>query len=146
MTQTLLVGIANEAQTEAVADYVARAHPDATIKLLHVIPYTEKKTNPSRGGRDRSDGWYASAREDAAELFELALDHLGDTPGTVETVIEAGKPSQELLTYADEQDVDHIVLGFRKRSPTGKLVFGSTAQDVLLSTTRPVITVPLMSA
>jgi nucleotide-binding universal stress UspA family protein len=145
MTQTLLVGVVNEAQTAAVADYLAKAHPDATVKLLYVVPYTEKKTNPSRGGRDRPDGWYASAREDAEDLFDVAVDRLGETPASVETAIEAGTPSKEILAFAGDHDVDQIVLGFRKRSPTGKLVFGSTAQDVLLSTTRPVITVPLTS-
>jgi nucleotide-binding universal stress UspA family protein len=61
-------------------------------------------------------------------------------------VIESGEPSEEILAYANEHDVDQIVLGFRKRTPTGKLVFGSTAQDVLLSTARPVISVPLPAA
>jgi nucleotide-binding universal stress UspA family protein len=146
MSQTLLVTVVNEAQTSAVAEYVASAHPDADVTLLHVIEYTEKKTNPSRGGRNRPDGWYAKARDEAEELFAVATDYLGDIPGTVDTAIESGKPSQEILEYAADHDVDQLVIGFRKRSPTGKMVFGSTAQDVLLSTTRPVINVPLSTS
>lgn len=146
MAGTLLVCVTDEAQTKTVAEYVASAHSDAEVTLFHVIKYTEKRTSPSRGGRDRPDGWYADARDQAEQLFELAGESLAGISGTVDTVIESGEPSEEILAYADEHDVDQIVLGFRKRTPTGKLVFGSTAQDVLLSTARPVISVPLPAA
>lgn len=143
MTQSLLVCLEGGSQVEDLASFVAAAHPGADVTLLHVIPYTEKRTAPSRGGRNRPDGWYADAREDAEDLFELATDRLGDTAERVETVIESGEPSQEILAVAEDRGVDQLVLGFRKRSPTGKLVFGSVAQDVLLSTSRPVVAVPL---
>jgi nucleotide-binding universal stress UspA family protein len=143
MPPSLLVTVATEAQVEAVAEYVAAAHEGADITLLHVVEYTEKKTSPSRGGRDRPDGWYDRAQKDAEALFDLAAEHLEGSVGSIDTSIEAGDPSAEILSYADEHDVDQLVLGVRKRSPTGKIVFGSTAQDVLLSSTRPVIAVPL---
>ncbi|WP_255197690.1 universal stress protein [Halorarius litoreus] len=146
MPSSLLVTVATETQTEAVAEYVAAAHEGADVTLLHVVEYTEKKTSPSRGGRDRPDGWYDRAEKDAEALFDLATEHLEDSVATIDTVIEAGDPSTEILSYADEHDVDQLVIGVRKRSPTGKIVFGSTAQDVLLSTTRPVISVPLAEA
>lgn len=41
-------------------------------------------------------------------------------------------PADELMDAAQELAADMIVIGLRRRSPTGKLLFGSTAQRVLL--------------
>jgi nucleotide-binding universal stress UspA family protein len=50
-------------------------------------------------------------------------------------------PDDDLLSYAKEQDVDEIVIGIRKRSKMGKLLFGSTAQYLILNAHCPVLTV-----
>lgn len=55
------------------------------------------------------------------------------------TVRSSRSPPQEgILDLADKIDADHIVLGGRKRSPTGKALFGSVTQGVILNTDRPV--------
>jgi nucleotide-binding universal stress UspA family protein len=50
-------------------------------------------------------------------------------------------PEEDLLAYAREQNVDEIVIGIRKRSRMGKLLFGSTAQFLILNAHCPVLTV-----
>lgn len=45
---------------------------------------------------------------------------------------------RRLVELADEVDADMVVLGGHGRSPAGKAVFGSTAQDVMLEYSRPV--------
>ena len=143
MTRTLLVTVDDTLQTETVTEYIGSVYNSVEVTLLHVIRYTEKKTSPSRGGRNKPERWYADACEGAEDLFRTATDRLGGAADTIDTVIRSGTPSEEILTYADEQDPDEIVIGLRKRNPTGKVLFGSTAQDVLLSSTRPIIAVPL---
>ncbi|RLC23367.1 MAG: universal stress protein, partial [Deltaproteobacteria bacterium] len=51
---------------------------------------------------------------------------------------EAG---EDLVTFAKEKKVDEIIIGVRSRSKVGKLIFGSTAQVVILDAHCPVLTV-----
>lgn len=142
MSMTFLVALKDETHAEVIASYVAEAHKGADVRLFHVVEYTEKKTSLSRGGRDRPDGWYAKALDSAEDLFDTARETLEPAVGEITTAVESGDASAEILEQAAEIDADGIVLGFRKRSPTGKLIFGSTAQDVLLSASCPVVAVP----
>lgn len=48
---------------------------------------------------------------------------------------------EDLVRYAEENSVDQIILGVKKKSRTGKLLFGSNAQYVILNAHCPVVTV-----
>jgi len=52
--------------------------------------------------------------------------------------LEAG---EDLVQLAEEKKVDEIIIGVRRRSKVGKLIFGSTAQYVILNAPCPVVTV-----
>jgi nucleotide-binding universal stress UspA family protein len=49
--------------------------------------------------------------------------------------------AEELDLIAIEADAELIVIGLRRRSPVGKLLLGSAASRILLTATRPVLTV-----
>lgn len=52
--------------------------------------------------------------------------------------LEAG---EDLVRLAVEKQADEIIIGVRRRSKVGKLLFGSTAQYVILNAPCPVVTV-----
>lgn len=142
MTHQILVPLDDSPQATAAVEHAISHYGDDDITLLRVIEYTEKKLSPKRGGRGRDEGWYAAKQDEATALFDDAREIADERGVELSTVIKDGDPSSEITTYADERDVDVIVMGIRKRSPTGKALFGSTAQDVLLSVDCPVVAVP----
>lgn len=68
----------------------------------------------------------------AQEIFEEA-----DVPVNLRE--GSGDPAESIIKCADTIDADVICVAGRKRSPAGKMLFGSIAQTVILSTERPVL-------
>ncbi len=50
-------------------------------------------------------------------------------------------PGEHLVRFAKENEIDEILIGVRKRSRTGKLLFGSNAQHIILNAPCPVVAV-----
>jgi nucleotide-binding universal stress UspA family protein len=50
-------------------------------------------------------------------------------------------PGEDLVKFAEENQIDQIYVGIEKKSKTSKLLLGSTAQYVILKARCPVITV-----
>jgi nucleotide-binding universal stress UspA family protein len=48
---------------------------------------------------------------------------------------------EDIVRIAEERQVDEIVIGIQRRSKVGKLLFGSTAQYIILNAPCPVVTV-----
>lgn len=59
----------------------------------------------------------------------------------VEQLARGYTPGEDIVLYADENDIDQIYVGIRKKSRTSKLILGSTAQFIILKAKCPVIAV-----
>ena len=57
------------------------------------------------------------------------------------TSVSYQSPGEDLVRFAKENDIDEIIIGIKRRSKVGKLVFGSTAQFVILKSPCPVLAV-----
>lgn len=68
-----------------------------------------------------------------------AQDRLEDAGVEVDLMESSGDPAEAIIETADDTDADMIALAARKRTPTGKVLFGSVTQAVLLGTDRPVL-------
>jgi nucleotide-binding universal stress UspA family protein len=50
-------------------------------------------------------------------------------------------PGEDLVEFAEENQIDEIFVGVRRRSKVGKFLIGSTAQYVVLHASCPVVTI-----
>ncbi|MDT3437026.1 universal stress protein [Haloarcula sp. 1CSR25-25] len=115
----------SEARGTAIAEAITEIPMDASqvrVTLLH-----DFEENPEGASVDQ----VASVRR-AREVLEDA---------GVEVTLEesSGEPADAILRLADEQDAEMIVVAGRKRTPTGKVLFGSVTQSVILGTDRSVL-------
>jgi nucleotide-binding universal stress UspA family protein len=81
--------------------------------------------------------------ETAENVLEQAKNSLLDKKLACKTImsvrgLEAG---EDLVQLAAERQVDEVIIGVRRRSKVGKIIFGSTAQYVVLNAPCPVVTV-----
>lgn len=73
------------------------------------------------------------------EIKELLGD--SDIPYKVELLIDTLHPEEQMVQFAEKERIDQIFVGIEKKSKVGKLVFGSTAQYMILKTPCPVVSV-----
>ncbi|WP_135820468.1 universal stress protein [Halostella litorea] len=139
-TILLAVGAKDEDRAERLADAVAEvAGPTgATVVLAHVFTDDEYDTVLDRLDFGPTDDTspdevatrHATIREIASLLDDAGVDY--ETRGAV------GEHGETIVNLAKEVGADRVVVGGRRRSPTGKAVFGSVAQEVMLSCPCPV--------
>jgi nucleotide-binding universal stress UspA family protein len=70
-----------------------------------------------------------------------AVDRLEAAGIEAEVAEESGDPTATIERIAAEVDADLVCIGGRRRSPTGKALFGSVTQTVILGADRPVLVV-----
>ena len=72
----------------------------------------------------------------AQKMFDEAA-----IPCETKLLVRGMTPGEDLVQYAAEKAVDEIIIGIKRRSKVGKLLFGSNAQFVIIKAPCPVVTV-----
>ena len=58
-----------------------------------------------------------------------------------EAIVSQITPGEDLVQFTKEREIDEIIVGVKRRSKVGKLIFGSNAQYIILMAQCPVVTV-----
>lgn len=126
MYQVLVAIDENEAEARSQARAIAnlpKAKGNVHALLMHVFGQ-----NPEGATVHRVAGVRAASKH----LEEVGIEYT--------QIGEGGDPARSILEEANRRGVDLVCVAGRRRSPAGKALFGSVAQEVILNAEQPVLT------
>jgi nucleotide-binding universal stress UspA family protein len=127
----VVVGYVPKPEGEAAVD---QGIAEAKLRGVRLIV-----VNSHRGGRGYDDEASNRTEQDLSSL-ETKLKDSGLTYD-VRQLVRGFEPAEDLISIAEANDADLIVIGLRRRTPVGKLILGSNAQRILLDAPCPVLAV-----
>jgi nucleotide-binding universal stress UspA family protein len=126
-----------------VVGYVPKPEGDAALsKAIDEAKLRGTKlvvVNSHRGGQE-FDGDAARKAEQDMDAVRARLDEAG-VSYDLRQLVRGFEPAEDLISIAEANDAELIVIGLRRRSPVGKLILGSNAQRILLDAHCPVLAV-----
>lgn len=122
-----------------VLGYVRTDEGEAALATaLELLRDGEKLIVINKSEPDELAGEYSEEQE--ADAFREHLAGRG-VDAEVLTLTAADEPAEVIVSQAVAHEARLVVIGMRRRSPVGKMLLGSTAQEVLFSAPCPVVTV-----
>ena len=128
---TVVVGYVPKPEGEAA---LATAIDEARLRDAKLVV-----VNSHRGGSEFDNNASTQADRDM-EAVRKKLEGVG-VPFDVRQLVRGFEPAEDLISIAEANEAELIVIGLRRRSPVGKLILGSNAQRVLLDAHCPVLAV-----
>ncbi len=127
----ILVGYDGSNQAKEALN-VAMKHAKAFNAAVYVVCSMKKESQTIQG-----------EIEQAQESLEYTRQFFSNNGIPVEThlLVRGFTPGEDLVEFAKEHDIDEILVGIKKTSPVGKIVFGSNARYVILNAHCPVVAV-----
>jgi nucleotide-binding universal stress UspA family protein len=118
-------------------------HPDADIVVLHVIDFRSSDLGPGGWGESPStwDDWLAESREHADELLQDAKAIAAEYDVDISTDTVVGEDASEIVEYAEDNDIDLIIMGSHGRSLPARLLLGDVSETVVRRAPVPVMVV-----
>jgi len=115
------------------------ASADAPLRVLRLLSPEDIESVESADltsdidRRTNEDPVDRKFEEETEQFLREALDG-EDIPYEVTVRIEPeGERAEAILDAAEEDDCDHVFLAGRRRSPTGKALFGDLTQEIVLN-------------
>lgn len=129
----------SESSIEAARLALEIAAPDATVTLVHVVPWERKDYIPEHWFRENEANV-------AAQLTRVAgwLDQ--GSKGRIHQKVLYGKPGPSLLACAEELDADLIVAGTHGRGFLSRMPGGETVAKLVRGARRSVLVLPAAAA
>lgn len=140
--ETVLVGVGgrDEDRVDALADAVTEIASPSDSRIVLAVEFDRSSYKDTVEKFIEADGEDITPDELASRMQvtrEIA-DRLDEASLKYESRAADGTNGEGVVDIAEEEDADLVVVGGRQRSPTGKALFGSMAQQVMLQAPCPV--------
>ncbi|MBZ6497064.1 universal stress protein [Natrinema longum] len=132
MSKHVLVPVDGSEQAERALEHALEEFPDASITLLNVFSSGPPEVHLETAGLNY-DELRARRREMLAQLVD-DREH----SGTIETAVIVGRPAREIVRYADDHDIDQLIIGSHGRERGARVLLGSVAETVVRRAPVPV--------
>ena len=130
MPDNVLVPFDGSPLSERALTYAIENFPDTPITTIYVINPTDSIIDVEAGGLPVAEDWYDNARDRATRIHTTATNLAAEHDTELDTVTEVGKPARSIIEYADDHDIDQIVMGSHGRSGIDRTLLGSVAESV----------------
>ena len=113
-------------------DHALSTFEEADVTIMHVVDPVNSVYGDMEGGYF-DESMLENAMETGRDVLDRAAERAeeaGFHEQSVETVLETGRPARELVTFANENDVDHVVIGSHGRKGVSRVLLGSVAESV----------------
>lgn len=133
MVQSILVAFDGSTPSERAIETAVTSFVDPEVTVIHVLDPGELVGYAGMEGTVMTDIEHIRAqREDESDrLLERAEDIAGEFGVEVETVREVGDIANSVVRYAEEEEMDHLVVGSHGRKGVRRLLLGSVAERVV---------------
>lgn len=108
---------------------------DATLHALYVVDTANYHTLPDAKWTTIEDALQAEGDQAVADIADSATE----AGVEVVTTVAHGTPHREILDYANEQDIDLIVVGTHGDTGIDRVLLGSVTENVLRESDQSVL-------
>ena len=131
----------SDGATEALEHALGAA--EAYGAELHIVSVVDRRVVLAADAEEKPD-----VRSELSDDADSAVDELvtraADAGASITTATPEGVPFREILTYADEESIDLLVIGTQGRTGREKrLNLGSTTERIVKKADRPILVVDI---
>ncbi|ELY52599.1 universal stress protein [Natronolimnohabitans innermongolicus] len=140
MAKDVLVPIDDSDRSTQALEFACREYPDAAITALHILDPGDfyAATGIEGGAMANYDEIQKHHENRAEELLTQARETAAEHDVEIETDHVIGGVSRSIVDYAEEHDVDHVVIGSHGRTGASRILLGSVAENVARRSPVPV--------
>lgn len=143
MINHVLIPVDDSPLAETALDFALTQFPEAHLTILHVIDPVEGSyaADPTYGDVWYDEGWFDRVTERSEEFLGALRERASDHAGPVDVELVNGRPAREIISFADEADIDHVVMGSHGRTGFNRILLGSVTETVVRRSPVPVTVV-----